>query len=157
VVATATTDASGYYETSELSVGEIEGLATKVFYESDTETMEVYGNTTVDFTIEPMEQLSNEGTPDLPNKIATHNYPNPFNPTTTISFNIPQQTNVNVTVYNVKGEKVKTLVNSALNSGTHTVVWDGEDDNQNAVASGVYFYKVRTENSTAVKKIMMIK
>lgn len=157
VIATATTDASGYYETSELSVGEIEGLATKVFYESDTETMEVYGNTTVDFTIEPMEQLSNEGTPDLPNKIATHNYPNPFNPTTTISFNIPQQTNVNVTVYNVKGEKVKTLVNSALNSGTHTVVWDGEDDNQNAVASGVYFYKVRTENSTAVKKIMMIK
>ncbi|MDY6915008.1 MAG: T9SS type A sorting domain-containing protein, partial [Candidatus Cloacimonadota bacterium] len=147
----------GYYVIDEMISGDIEGLATKIFYESDTTIMEVDGDTTVDFTIQPAEPTSNQSTPDISDFISTHNYPNPFNPITTIKFDIPQKTNVKVTVFNVKGEKVTTLVNSELNSGSHSVIWNGKDRNNNSVASGVYFYQVKTANSTAVRKIMMIK
>jgi flagellar hook assembly protein FlgD len=55
------------------------------------------------------------------------NYPNPFNPSTNISFSIPSPANVKLTVYNVKGQKVKELINDTMDMGIHTVQWDGTD------------------------------
>lgn len=70
------------------------------------------------------------------------NYPNPFNPATTISFSIPETSIVDVTVFNVKGQKIKTIINDQYSTGVHSFVWNGVDDYGNSVGSGVYLYKL---------------
>ena len=68
----------------------------------------------------------------LPNKTILYPaYPNPFNPSTTISFNIRKSDIVNLSIFNIKGQKVKTLLNSAQTAGKHSTVWNGKDDNNN--------------------------
>ncbi len=86
------------------------------------------------------------------------NYPNPFNPETTISFNVTQTSSfVTLEIYNLKGQKVKTLVNETLESGNHTVIWNGTDDNNKLVSSGIYFYKMKTDNHEETKKMILMK
>ena len=85
------------------------------------------------------------------------NYPNPFNPTTTLSFSIPNESKVEVTVYNIKGQKVKQLVSDQLSAGQHSVVWDGRDDNSKPVSSGIYFYKLKTNNFEKTRKMILMK
>ena len=85
------------------------------------------------------------------------NVPNPFNPTTAISFTIDNQGYVELAIYNVKGEKVRTLVNENLNADTHSVIWNGMDDNGRATASGVYFYKMKSGSFTSTKKMVLMK
>ncbi len=84
-------------------------------------------------------------------------YPNPFNPTTTISFDLTKANQVNLVVYNIKGQKVKTLADNYFTAGNHKVVWNGKDENNNTVASGMYFYKMQTNDFVQVNKVMMIK
>ena len=90
-------------------------------------------------------------------KISAKNYPNPFNPTTTISYAMDVNSYVYIDIYNVKGQKVIELFNGLVNAGNHSVVWDGKDDKGKAVKSGVYFYKIKTANSLIVKKMIMMK
>ncbi len=86
------------------------------------------------------------------------NYPNPFNPSTTINFALVKAGKVNLSVYNVLGQKVATLLNNELaTAGTHAVKWNGLDDTGNKVASGVYFYKLEAGNFTSVKKMILMK
>lgn len=85
------------------------------------------------------------------------NYPNPFNPTTNIKFNIPSASNVNLSVYNVKGQLVKTLVAGSLTAGEHTVTWNGVDNNNNSVASGVYFYRLEANGQSEMRKMLLMK
>lgn len=85
------------------------------------------------------------------------NYPNPFNPETKISFSLHQEQKVSIEIYNIKGQKVKTLVNGVLPAKNHTVVWRGENQQGQSVASGVYFYKMKTDNYTSVKRMLMLK
>ncbi len=86
------------------------------------------------------------------------NYPNPFNPTTTISFSVAQASSfVTLDIYNIKGQKVRTLINKKLDAGTHQVVWNGNDTNDKSVTSGVYFYKMNAGNYTNTKKMILIK
>ncbi len=85
------------------------------------------------------------------------NYPNPFNPTTTIAYNLPEAAKVRLDIYNVKGQLVKTLVNDEMPAGPHSVVWNGKDINDNAVASGVYFYRVSSPNATQTKRMLLMK
>ncbi|MDP8268079.1 MAG: carboxypeptidase regulatory-like domain-containing protein [Candidatus Tenebribacter davisii] len=85
------------------------------------------------------------------------NIPNPFNPTTAISFSLDKAGFVNIDIYNVKGEKVRTLVNENLEASTHNVIWDGEDDQGKTISSGIYFYKMRTGSFTATKKMILMK
>jgi len=80
------------------------------------------------------------------------NYPNPFNPTTRISFSLPFSTNVKLTVYDVTGREIKTLLEGYKNSGTYTVDFDASD-----LTSGVYFYKLITPNYNATKKMILVK
>ncbi|MDD3050706.1 MAG: T9SS type A sorting domain-containing protein, partial [Candidatus Cloacimonetes bacterium] len=95
--------------------------------------------------IEPVTQLS------------VNNYPNPFNPTTNIVLNIPKEGKVNVTVYNLKGQTVNTLLNEVLPIGQRTLVWNGTDHKGNQVSSGVYFYRVETNEKTINKKMILLK
>jgi hypothetical protein len=85
------------------------------------------------------------------------NYPNPFNPKTIITFELSQSGKTSVTIYNLKGQKVKTLVNEELISGNHSFTWNGTDENNYRVASGVYFYKVAVNNSEKISKMIMLK
>ncbi|MBN1327030.1 MAG: hypothetical protein JW996_03675, partial [Candidatus Cloacimonetes bacterium] len=70
--------------------------------------------------------------------IVEQNYPNPFNPETTISYNLPMDGKVEIAVFNIKGQKVKQLVNNQFTAGQHSVIWNGTDSNEKAVSSGIY-------------------
>jgi flagellar hook assembly protein FlgD len=96
---------------------------------------------------------------DIPPKIyLSQNYPNPFNPTTTISFSTTESTeNTELAIYNLKGQKVKQLVSGQLSAGQHSVIWDGKDDNNKTVTSGVYFYKMNSGKFTSTKKMILLK
>jgi hypothetical protein len=85
------------------------------------------------------------------------NYPNPFNPTTAISYSIAKQGDVTLKVYNTKGQLVKTLVNGVQTKGKHTVIWNGNDDNGRPVASGMYLYRMQSGKFSSTKKMMMLK
>jgi Carboxypeptidase regulatory-like domain/Secretion system C-terminal sorting domain len=87
----------------------------------------------------------------------TGNYPNPFNPVTNIAFSLDEATHVTLEVYNIKGEKVKTLVDNNLPANTYNKVWNGTDSNSKSVSSGVYFYKMKTGSYTATKKMILLK
>lgn len=80
------------------------------------------------------------------------NYPNPFNPTTDISFDLPATSHVNLTIFNVLGQEVTTLVDDRMDAGTHTVEW-----NASSYSSGVYFYRISAEQFSETKKMMLLK
>jgi hypothetical protein len=85
------------------------------------------------------------------------NYPNPFNPETTISYSVKGTQPVVVEIYNTKGQKVKTLVNEAKATGNYKVNWNGTDENNQKVSSGVYFFKMNAGKYSASKKMILMK
>jgi len=86
------------------------------------------------------------------------NFPNPFNPSTTIEFSILNNAIIELTVYNLKGQKINTLVHNEITKGSHSIVWNGDDDFGNSVSSGIYFYKlIINERIEAVKKCLLMK
>lgn len=95
---------------------------------------------------------------DLPTQFEiAQNFPNPFNPTTTIQYSIAGNCHVMLAVYNVMGQKIKTLVDVNQSTGYQTVYWDGTDDLGNAVTTGVYFYRIQAGDFISTKKMLMIK
>ena len=101
--------------------------------------------------------IDEDGT--IPDQFALHqNYPNPFNPSTQISFDIPQGgENVMLNVYNILGQNVSTLVNGVMTPGRYTMEWNATDEVGNPVASGIYFYELRSSSFTARKKMLLIR
>ena len=95
----------------------------------------------------------------IPDQFALHqNYPNPFNPSTQISFDIPQGGEfVMLNVYNILGQNVSKLVNSVMSPGRYTMEWDATDEIGNPVASGIYFYELRSSTFTSRKKMLLIR
>ena len=85
------------------------------------------------------------------------NFPNPFNPVTNIQFDLTQAGKTKIEIYNVKGQKVETLLDQELDAGVHNVVWSGKDDNGKRVTSGIYFYKVTVNKQEKIRKMIMIK
>lgn len=95
---------------------------------------------------------------DLPEVASlTGNYPNPFNPETTISYSLPEDTDVKLEVYNVRGQLVKTLVDGYQQAGERQAVWNGTDESGREVGSGVYFYKLATETQQDVRRMVLVK
>ncbi|MEZ4765439.1 MAG: T9SS type A sorting domain-containing protein [Calditrichia bacterium] len=93
---------------------------------------------------------------DHPSKITKYslsqNYPNPFNPTTTILFDLPNAANVRLNVYNISGQLVAELLDEQRPAGKHSVVFDAAD-----LPSGIYFYKIQSENFTRTHKMVLIR
>jgi flagellar hook assembly protein FlgD len=85
------------------------------------------------------------------------NYPNPFNPSTTISYQLSTDSDVTLIIYNIKGQKVKTLVNETLPAGRYSVVWNGKDNNSKQTSSGIYFYKLSAGNFQQTRKMLLLK
>ena len=85
--------------------------------------------------------------------ILFNNYPNPFNPVTNISFNLPTSGTIELSIYNLQGQKIATLINTKQSAGTHTVQWDAS-----GCSSGIYFYRLVTENGfTETKSLVLLK
>ena len=85
------------------------------------------------------------------------NFPNPFNPTTTIEYLLPRREKVSVAIYNLKGGLVKTLVNEFQSSGYHRVDWNGIDRDGNSVASGIYLYRIKSRTVSLTKRMTFVK
>ncbi len=107
-----------------------------------------FGNVSVDEMVEFISQI--------PIKFLK-NYPNPFNPTTKIAFEIGESGKTKVEVFNVKGQKIKTLLNEKIEVGKHSVMWNGNDSKNKRVSSGMYFYKVSVNGSQKTNKMIMLK
>ncbi len=85
------------------------------------------------------------------------NVPNPFNPSTTISYSIPGKTDVKLAIYNIRGQKVATLVHETQDAGPHSVTWQGVDHHGKPVSSGIYFYRLEAGDNQLVKKMLLMK
>jgi hypothetical protein len=85
------------------------------------------------------------------------NYPNPFNPSTTIRYQIPTDASVNLIIYNVQGQKIRTLISSEQKAGYYNVVWDGRNEAGQTVATGLYLYRVQAGSFVATQKMLMLK
>ncbi len=94
----------------------------------------------------------------VPGRVAlAQNHPNPFNNSTTIGYQLPIYSDVTIKIYNLLGQNVRTLVDRQQAAGRHTVVWDGRDDSGNAMASGVYFYRLTQNGISVDRKLMLLK
>jgi hypothetical protein len=87
----------------------------------------------------------------------SQNHPNPFNPATSIQYSLPTRSHVVLEVYNLLGQKVTTLVDEVKEAGMHQVIWNGNDNQGNTVTSGVYFYRIKADNFSEVKKMVLMK
>ncbi len=103
--------------------------------------------------------IENENMSPLPTEFSLkQNYPNPFNPSTTINYDLPRMANISLAVYDVSGRLVKTLLDHEYqNAGRRSIIWDGTDENDNPVNSGVYLYKLQTTNIVKTKRMILIK
>jgi hypothetical protein len=93
----------------------------------------------------------------VPTVLELSNYPNPFNPSTTIAFSLPEESKVRLSIYNIRGQRVRNLIDGDMMRGFHKVIWDGKDNGNSLVSSGLYFIRIDSENNTLVKKVMMLK
>tara|TARA_B100000459_G_C8429604_1_gene136796 strand:- start:46 stop:510 length:465 start_codon:yes stop_codon:yes gene_type:complete len=85
------------------------------------------------------------------------NYPNPFNPYTTLRFDIPERTNATITIYNTIGQKVKSFYMPGISSGNHSIQWDATNQYGASVGAGIYFYQLNTKNFTKTSKMTLLK
>jgi hypothetical protein len=102
--------------------------------------------------------VSDNNTPSLSSIELKQNHPNPFNPQTTISFTLKNNSPaLELKIYNLKGQMVKNLMSGSMNRGSYNLVWDGKDDAGNNVSSGVYFYRLSDGKSTQQRKMVLMK
>jgi poly-gamma-glutamate capsule biosynthesis protein CapA/YwtB (metallophosphatase superfamily) len=133
------------------------------YYYLQIRTDEIPFNSTIQFTHTAYEEnpvhISGNEIPTYKNAVLNYNYPNPFNPQTTISFAIKDTDGkTNITIYNIKGQKVKTLIDEVLPAGSHTLIWDGTNSQGRSVSSGIYFYKMDYKGKTInTKKCLLLK
>jgi len=90
-------------------------------------------------------------------KCKISNYPNPFNPETQITFSLPETEHINLSVYNLKGQLVKILADEILPAGENNLIWNGKNELDRKVSSGIYLLRLKSDNETATKKIMLMK
>lgn len=94
----------------------------------------------------------------LPDKyLLLQNYPNPFNPTTSICFAIPEASKITLEIYNVLGQKIRTLLTKQIQAGYHKMIWDGMDDFGNTASSGIYIYQLKNSTIKIQQKMLLIR
>ncbi|MCD6204046.1 MAG: T9SS type A sorting domain-containing protein, partial [Candidatus Marinimicrobia bacterium] len=149
------------------------GLATT--WTDNGITITKFGNTTAIYKVKAVDNVGQESAysnsravdgdgplwkpvSEIPKEFALHQaYPNPFNPSTQISFDIPSETKVLIELYDLLGQKVRTLVQTNCQPGYHSVVWDGKNDNGNPMSTGTYFIKMVTGEYQKLTKCTLIK
>ena len=125
-------------------------------YESN-ETIQFIDNATIGTPEEPIKLNVTETIADLPTHFnLEQNYPNPFNHTTKISYSIPEASNVDLKIYNIKGELVRILISEDKGAGYHSMIWDGKDRNGNVVGNGFYLIQIENSKFNFVKKVIKL-
>lgn len=152
-------DSIGNFE-YKLPAGTYEVYAERVFYEDVVEyQIEVVDGqfTQLDIPmLETVDVMEYEIIPTNHNFNLT-NYPNPFNPETTISFNLPEPGRIEVEIFNIKGQKLLTLINEHIQKGKHSILWSGVDENNKVVSSGIYLYKIKAGYQESVNRMLLLK
>jgi len=117
--------------------------------------LDIYGNV---ISLENPLDVDNESETELPYRFELfQNYPNPFNPKTKIGFSLPRALDVRVDIYNILGEKIKTIISEHLTAGYQSVTWNGTDNNGSEVSTGIYFYRIQANNFVDSKKMLLLK
>jgi len=120
------------------------------------DTVKITGDNRVVF-INRYEYLSTVGE-GIPKEFALHeNYPNPFNPSTTLRFDLPELSDVNIVIYNMVGQKIKSFRMSSMAAGYHSLKWDATNDYGDQVSAGVYFYQLQTKDFLKTRKMILLK
>ena len=152
---TATTNNGGAY-TLMLPVGTYDVTASATGYVSQTaQGIQVNANQTT--TLNFIMALPNDDVVEVAATALIGNYPNPFNPETTISYSVKELSPVKIEIYNTKGQLIRTLVNQIQPRGFYSEIWNGTDERGNPVASGVYMYRMTAGNYRSHRKMMLIK
>jgi hypothetical protein len=170
IMRSTTTHADGSYKISGLRTGYYEVLASiecdymwfdnKTYYDIPDSVLVTMPDTTsgVNFNF-PSSVGDDENQsgirPDGFN--LSQNYPNPFNPTTVIEYTLQKKARVNLEIYNLLGQKVKTLVNEYQSPGSYQIFWDGRNEQEQTVATGMYFYKFSADGVSKTKKMILLK
>jgi len=105
---------------------------------------------------DPTTPTLDDETPSLVNALQ-QNYPNPFNPSTTIHYTLKNSEFVKLSIYNIKGQIINNLINENKPAGNHAIVWNGIDNNNIPVSSGVYFYRIETNSFSDIKRMILLK
>lgn len=124
----------------------VQSIEWPCFLGSYTRSGNIYQNTPTDDHVVPVVQTALKS-----------NFPNPFNPSTIISFSLAAPDKVNIQIFNQKGQLVRTLVNANLPSGDHQIAWNGLDNSNSPVSSGVYFYRMQSGKFSSTRKMVMLK
>ncbi len=103
------------------------------------------------------EEMSAFHLPEQKKLLVHGNYPNPFNPSTTISFELKVESPISLEIFNAKGQKINTLIDKKLSSGKHHIIWNGTDFHQKKVSSGIYIFKLVGEDYKYLEKMLLIK
>jgi hypothetical protein len=85
------------------------------------------------------------------------NYPNPFNPVTTLRYDLPENDHVNITIYDMLGRQVKTLMDQTQDAGYKSVIWDATNDYGKPVSAGIYLYQIQAGENISTKKMVLLK
>jgi len=94
----------------------------------------------------------------LPEVFSLHqNYPNPFNPVTKLRYDLPENGHVNITIYDMLGREVKTLINQTQNAGYRSIIWDATNDYGKPVSAGIYLYQIQAGEYMRTKKMVLLK
>nr|HPR16839.1 T9SS type A sorting domain-containing protein [Candidatus Cloacimonadota bacterium] len=103
------------------------------------------------------QNMGNDEIPEVPQELTLYqNFPNPFNPATTISYYLPEAGKTELRIYNVKGQLVKKYV-EFQEKGAHSYFWDSKDDSPKSVASGIYFYQLISPDNRLSRKMLLLK
>ena len=145
-ISLADTNTIGYYT---LTITATEMDRGKALEHSKNVTLEVTDDSGVD------DWTDNTNRPER--CVLFQNHPNPFNPETKISYFLPKPSYVKLTVYNVLGQRVRTLFDGHQDSGTHTVLWDGKREDGTSLSSGIYFYRMQADDFRETKKMSLMK
>ncbi len=136
------------YTDLDLENGEYEYYVTAVYDGGESEP------SNVEIVIIDVNSIIEETIPEITQLLG--NYPNPFDQSTIIKFGLKENTKVLLEIYNIKGQKVRTLLNNEKKAGYHNIIWDGKDENSHRVGSGIYFYQLTTENYKNIRKMILM-
>ena len=101
--------------------------------------------------------MSVKYTIQIPQLFRISNYPNPFNPRTTINFSLTQDTYLNIVIHDIMGEKIKQILSGNYMAGQNTIQWDGTNNKGETVSAGVYFFSIEAEDYLETKKMILLK
>jgi len=146
-------DSQYFYKTSVLNID------LSRIIESDTFA------TVEDFTLKVMQDwfelwpvgVEEKGTEVLPSNLYLSNYPNPFNTQTVITYALPRNSLVTLTIHNILGQKVRSLADSGKSKGYHRAVWDGRNDAGGIVSSGIYLYRLKAGDQESIRRMSLLR